>query len=105
MTKTLMGSARQRSKLRVGNPNADLFPVRSEQSFIQWPTEQQIQEVSERLARIRRVGIRSEANGDYFRSGDPVDCRVLVVRPLASRKVVRPAASDAVLRVCPAASL
>ena len=70
MTKTLKGSARQRSKLRVGNPNAALFPVRSKQSFIEWPSEQEIQAVSERLAQIQRVGVRSEAHGDYFRSGD-----------------------------------
>ena len=65
-----MRSAPQRSRLRVDNPNAALFPVRSNQSFIQWSTEQEIQQVSERLARIQRVGIRSEADGDYFKSGD-----------------------------------
>ena len=65
-----VNSARQRSRLHVVNPIAALFPVRSKQSFIQWPTEQEIQKVSERLARIQRVGICCEANGDYFRSGD-----------------------------------
>jgi hypothetical protein len=65
-----MRSARHRSRSCVSNPNTALFPVRSKQSFIQWPTQQEIQKVSERLARIQRVGICSEANGDYFRSGD-----------------------------------
>lgn len=65
-----MRSARQRSRLPVGNPNAVLFPVRSKHSFIQWRTEQEIQNVSQQLAQIRQVGIRCEADGDYFKSGD-----------------------------------
>jgi hypothetical protein len=39
-------------------------------NLIQWPSEQQILEVSKRLARINRIGIRWEASGDYFNSGD-----------------------------------
>ena len=70
MTKTFVRSARQRSRLRVDNPDSALFPVRSEKSFIQWPSEQEIQQVSERLSRIQQVGICCEANGDYFRSGN-----------------------------------
>jgi len=70
MTKTNVPAARPAGKLRFLNPHADLFPARSRQSHIQWPTEQQIQEVSRRLAGITRMGIRSEANGDYFNSGD-----------------------------------
>ncbi len=70
MTKTLILSARQRSRLRHNNPNTALFTGRSEQSFIQWPTEQEIRKVSERLSRIQQVGICCESNGDYFRSGD-----------------------------------
>ena len=50
--------------------NTDLYVVRAGESCIQWPTEQQIQRVSERLARMVEMGIRFEANGDYFRSGD-----------------------------------
>ena len=68
--KTLMPSARQRGKSPVEDPNTALFPVRSKQSFIQWPTEQEIQKVSERLTQIQQVGMRCEANGDYFRSGN-----------------------------------
>jgi hypothetical protein len=65
-----MRAARPRSRLHVGNPAAALLPVRSKRSFIQWPTEQEIRKVSVKLARIKRVGIRSEADGDYFKSGD-----------------------------------
>ena len=48
----------------------DLFAVRTQESSIQWPTEQQIQGVSDRLARLVKVGIRFEADGDYFKSGE-----------------------------------
>jgi len=65
-----MSPARERSKLSVGNPGAALSLVRSKRSIIQWPTDQEIQRVSEQLVQIQRVGIRSEADGDYFRSGD-----------------------------------
>ena len=70
MGKTLMSPAREWSKLPVGNPGAALSLVRSKRSFIQWPTDQEIQRVSEQLVQIQRVGIRSEADGDYFSSGD-----------------------------------
>lgn len=46
------------------------FPKRQQRSLIQWPTERQVGEVSARLARIVKLGIRWEANGDYFVSGD-----------------------------------
>jgi len=38
--------------------------------LIQWMTERQIQEVSTKLARIKQAAMRSEAEGDYFKSGD-----------------------------------
>ena len=47
-----------------------LFPERRKRSLIQWPTERQVQEVSARLARMVKVGLRWEAKGDYFASGD-----------------------------------
>ncbi len=50
--------------------NTDVFVVRAGESSIQWPTEQQIQRVSERLAQMVAMGIRFEADGDYFKSGD-----------------------------------
>jgi hypothetical protein len=58
------------TKVRFADPNGSLFPAGPPQSLIQWPTEQQIQDVSRRLAKINRMGIRWEANGDYFNSGD-----------------------------------
>jgi len=51
-------------------PSNPLFPARHKQSLIRWPSERQLQEVSARLARMVRVGIRWEAKGDYFASGD-----------------------------------
>jgi hypothetical protein len=55
---------------RVGNPNAPLFPEATNQGLTQWPTEKQILDVSKKLAKISRMGIRAEAHGDYFHSGD-----------------------------------
>ena len=50
-------------------PNATLLMERKK-SLIEWPTEQQIEEVSIRLAQLSRMGVRSEAEGDYFTSGN-----------------------------------
>ena len=54
---------------RVGNPNA-VFPEATNQGLTQWPTEKQILDVSKKLAKIGRMGIRAEAHGDYFHSGN-----------------------------------
>ena len=70
MTKPKVPSTRPEPKPRFFDPNADLFSVRSEATFIQWPTEREIQGISEQLARIQQAGIRLEAKGDYFKSGD-----------------------------------
>ncbi len=64
------GAERAQTKVRFVDPNGSLFSPSPPQSLIQWPTEQQIQEVSRRLAKISRMGVRWEANGDYFNSGD-----------------------------------
>ena len=72
-TKALMAAgnkARQRRKPRSDNPDAPLFPEETNRGLIQWPTEKQILDVSKKLAKISRVGVRSEASGDYFNSGD-----------------------------------
>lgn len=72
-TKALVGAgnkARQRRKLRFDNPNVPLFPEATNEGLIQWPTEKQIFDVSKQLAKISRMGIRSEASGDYFHSGE-----------------------------------
>ena len=65
-----MPAARPADIVRSVHANGRPFLVRREPSLIKWPTEQEIQGVSEQLARIQRVGIRAEANGDYFKSGD-----------------------------------
>ncbi|MGO8677100.1 MAG: hypothetical protein ACLQVX_14665 [Limisphaerales bacterium] len=70
MTTPLMRAARPRREPPAGNPDAALFPVRSKRSLIQWTTERQIREVSRQLAKINQVAIRSETDGDYFKSGD-----------------------------------
>ena len=67
MTQTIVGAARE---LRFSHPNVPRLSARDKQSLIQWTTEQQIQEVSKKLARIKQVAIRSEISGDYSKSGD-----------------------------------
>ena len=72
-TKTLMGAgnkALQRRKPRFDSPEMPVFPPETNQGLIQWPTEKQILEVSRQLSKINRLGIRSEASGDYFNSGE-----------------------------------
>jgi hypothetical protein len=60
----------QRAKVRFDSSNMPQFLEPPRSNLIQWPSEQQILEVSKRLARINRIGIRWEASGDYFNSGD-----------------------------------
>ena len=67
MRETTVGAARE---LRFGQPHIPSLPARDKRSLIQWTTDQQIQEVSKKLARIKQAGIRSEVKGDYFKSGD-----------------------------------
>ena len=67
MKEKIVGTARES---RFGHQDVPVLPARDEQSLIQWTTEQQIQEVSLKLASIKQVAIRSEGNGDYFKSGD-----------------------------------
>ena len=57
-------------KERCVDLNNDLFTLRTQKTSIQWPTEQQILGVSACLARMVEMGIRFEANGEYFKSGD-----------------------------------
>ena len=66
----LKNGASHQAKARFADPHGSLFPATPPQSLIQWPSEHQIEEVSRRLAKINRMGIRWEANGDYFNSGD-----------------------------------
>ena len=70
-TKTGAGNnPRRRHKRRFDNPGVPLFPEVTNQGLTQWPTEKQILDVSKKLAKIGRMGIRAEAHGDYFHSGD-----------------------------------
>lgn len=58
------------TELALEDAKASRFQPSSKQSFIQWPTEEEIQNISKQLARIKIVGIRSEADGEYFKSGE-----------------------------------
>ena len=69
LTKRIVSAPRPPVKLPADELGDSLFPA-TRQSRIQWPSEEQIQQVSKRLAKISRMGIRSEAAGDYFNSGD-----------------------------------
>jgi hypothetical protein len=72
-TKALLGAghkASRRRKLRFDKPEVPMFPEVARASLIRWPTERQIMEVSKQLVKIGRMGLRSEASGDYFNSGD-----------------------------------
>ena len=66
--KSLMGADNnaRRRKPRSDNP----FPEATNQRLTQWPTGKQILDVSKKLAKIGRMGIRAEAQGDYFHSGE-----------------------------------
>ncbi|MCL5097966.1 MAG: hypothetical protein M1608_10660 [Candidatus Omnitrophica bacterium] len=42
----------------------------STQSLIQWPSDEQISEVCERLRKLKEMGAQFEHKGDYFNSGE-----------------------------------
>ena len=44
--------------------------TRTERNRIHWPSRQELQRVSTTLAKVSRWGMRQEADGDYFNSGD-----------------------------------
>src|SRR5689334_14874989 len=69
-TKATGAVARMRTKKRFQDPHEALTLETTKENLIQWPSEQEIEQVSKKLARINRVGIRWEAHGDYFNSGD-----------------------------------
>jgi hypothetical protein len=77
MTQLLMNArmskvnqARQQASPRGSDRTILLSPEWTQRSRIQWPTQQQILQVSKSLARVTREGIRRESRGDYFNSGD-----------------------------------
>jgi hypothetical protein len=65
-------NTRRRRKPPVADPLAaiPMFPEPTTQNLIKWPTDKQIKGVSKQLAQIGQIGVRSEASGDYFNSGD-----------------------------------
>jgi hypothetical protein len=70
MTKPIVLAAPAAPQVRFLDPSEPLIPMRGKKSLIQWPTERQVREVSTTLARISSMGMRLEAEGDYFKSGD-----------------------------------
>ncbi len=44
--------------------------LRSKRAVVQWPSVEELEQVSTQLSRIHQIGVSSEANGDYFTSGD-----------------------------------
>jgi hypothetical protein len=70
ISKSLMRATRSEDKPDAGEGNAAPSLAQGKESLIQWPSEREIEAVSPCLARIVQVGICSEANGDYFKSGD-----------------------------------
>ena len=61
---------RRRGRLPSRDRYDAAFSPRSDQSRIKWPTEQELQQVSTTLTKVNRTGMRQEAAGDYFTSGD-----------------------------------
>ncbi len=65
-----VNGARQQPSLGLAGRQALLSSTRTQRNRIQWPTGEQLQDVSKHLIRISREGKRSELAGDYFKSGD-----------------------------------
>ena len=63
-------NSRRLRKPRLENAEAPMFPETPKAAGIKWPTEKQVLDVSRQLAKIGQIGVRSEAKGDYFNSGD-----------------------------------
>ena len=68
--KIIVPPARLAGRRQLVDRNGSPVPARSKGSLIDWPTEQEIHEISRKLAALRQFGARSEAEGDYFYSGD-----------------------------------
>lgn len=65
-----VNGVRPQANLGLPDHRALLSPPRTEHNRIQWPTGQQMLDVSKHLVRISREGRRCELTGDYFKSGD-----------------------------------
>lgn len=51
-------------------PKELIAGVRHKRALIQWPSEKELEIVSEQLRQVSQIGISAEASGDYFMSGD-----------------------------------
>jgi hypothetical protein len=51
-------------------PDRDSLLSPTDPAPIDWPTDEEMHEVSRRLAAMNKTGARWEAEGDYFNSGD-----------------------------------
>jgi len=69
-TATSINPRHRRERLFRGNGTDDGIATRSVRNRIQWPTPQELQQVSTTLTKVSRWGRRREAAGDYFNSGD-----------------------------------
>jgi len=95
LTKAAMGKvnrARQQASTRGTDRTILLSPARTERSRIQWPTGQQVRDVSKQLARISREGRHCELAGDYCKSGDTAFQIQEIIRATADlfKKTQRP---------------
>ena len=61
---------RRGGRLRYYDRYTTGFSLRTDQSRIKWPTERELQQVSNTLVKVSRTGMRLEDAGDYFTSGD-----------------------------------
>ena len=62
--------ARRRERQGRGDGTGDGIATRNARNQIQWPTPQELQRVSTNLTKVSRWGMRQEAAGDYYNSGD-----------------------------------
>ena len=65
-----LNGRRLQKRPRRGERLSDGIATRNQRNRIQWPTSQELQQVSTTLTKVSRWGKRREAAGDYFNSGD-----------------------------------
>ncbi len=57
-------------KQHGGSGSRPVLAVRNKRVLIQWPAEEEFDDVASQLRQISRIGRSSEAGGDCFKSGD-----------------------------------
>ena len=67
MTKSTNADNSTVEKKRSGSA---VLAVRSKRVLIQWPTEEEFDDVARQLRQISQIGRSSEVGGDCFKSGD-----------------------------------